>query len=60
MLKEIDSVFCMNSLAFIFSEHHLNLKMIIFTSFFFHGVLTSRSNFTISHGSAHLYYHKAG
>jgi len=47
MLTEIDSVFIMNSLVFIFSECHLNLKMIILTSFTFHGVLTSRSNLTI-------------
>jgi len=47
MLKEIDSVFDMNYLALIFSERHLNLKMIILTSFSFRGVLTSRSNFTI-------------
>ena len=46
MLKEID-VFYMSSYAFIFSERHLNLKMIILTSFSFRGVLTSRSNFTI-------------
>ena len=37
----------MNSLAFIFLERHLNLKMIILTSFSFLGVLTSLSNFTI-------------
>jgi len=47
MLKEIDSVFYMNSLAFIFFERHLNLKMIILTSFSFRGVLMLRSNFTI-------------
>ena len=47
MLKEIDIVFYKNSLAFIFSERHLNLKMIILTSFSFRGVLTSRSNLTI-------------
>jgi len=47
MLKEIDSVFYMNYLAFIFSELHLNLKMIILTSFSFPSVLTSCSNFTI-------------
>jgi len=47
MLKEIDNVFYMSSLAFIFSERHLNLKMIILTSFSFRIVLTSRSNFTI-------------
>jgi len=41
MLKEIDNVFYMSSLAFIFSERHLNLKMIILTSFSFRGVLTS-------------------
>jgi len=29
MLKEMKSVFDMNSLASIFSERHLNLKMII-------------------------------
>ena len=46
MLKEIDSVFDMNYLALIFPERHLNLKMIILTSFSFRGVLTSRSNFT--------------
>jgi len=40
-------VFYRNSLAFIFSERHLNLKMIILTSFSFRSVLTSRSNFTI-------------
>jgi len=34
MLKEIDNMFNMSSLAFIFSERHLNLKMIILTSFF--------------------------
>jgi len=34
MLKEIDSMFDMNSLAFLFSEHTLNLKMVILTSFF--------------------------
>jgi len=45
MLKEIDSVFDMNSLALIFSERHLNLKVIILTSFSFRGVLTSGSNF---------------
>ena len=33
MLKEIDSVFYMNYLAFIFSERHLNLKMIIWRHF---------------------------
>jgi len=47
MLKEIDRVFDMNSLVLIFSERHLNLKMIILTSFSFRSVLTSRSNFTI-------------
>jgi len=47
MLKEIDSAFYMNSLAFIFSKRHLNLKMIILTLFSFRGVLTSRSNLTI-------------
>ena len=47
MLKEINNVFYMNSLAFIFSESHLNLKMIFLTSLSFRGVLTSRSNFTI-------------
>ena len=47
MLQEIDRVFDMNSLALIFSEHHLNLKMIILTSFSFRSVLTSHSNFTI-------------
>ena len=47
MLKEIDNVFYMSSLAFIFSERHLNLKMIILTSFSFRGVLTSHSNFII-------------
>jgi len=47
MLKEIYNVFYMSSLVFIFSERHLNLKMIILTSFSFRGVLTSRSNYTI-------------
>jgi len=47
MLKEIDIVFYMISLAFIISERHLNLYMIILTSFSFRGVLTSRSNLTI-------------
>jgi len=47
MLKEIDKLFDMNSIAFLYSERHLNLKMIILKSFSFHGVLTSRSNFTI-------------
>jgi len=47
MLKEIDNVSYMSFLAFIFSERHLNWKMIILTSFSFRGVLTSRSNFTI-------------
>ena len=37
----------MNSLALLFSERHLNLKMIILTSFSFRSVLTSRSIFTI-------------
>ena len=37
----------MNSLVLIFSERHLNLKMIILASFSFRDVLTSRSNFTI-------------
>jgi len=46
MLKEIEKVFYINSLALVFSEPHLNLKIIILTSFSFHGVLTSRSNFT--------------
>ena len=47
MLKEIYRVFDMNTLALIFSERHLNLKMIILTSFSFRGVLTSRSNYTM-------------
>jgi len=47
MLKEIDNVFYMSSLSFIFSERHLNMKMVILTSFSFRGVLTSRSNFQI-------------
>jgi len=47
MLKEIYNVFYMSSLVFIFSERHLNLKMIMLTSFSFRGVLTSRSNYTI-------------
>jgi len=47
MLEEIDRVCDMNSLALIFSERHLNFKMIILTSFSFRSVLTSGSNFTI-------------
>ena len=47
MLEEIDRVCDRNFLALIFSERHLNLKMIILTSFYFRSVLTSRSNFTI-------------
>jgi len=47
MLNEIDKLFDMNSIAFLNSERHLNLKMIILKSFSFHGVLTSHSNFTI-------------
>jgi len=47
MLKETDRVFDMNSLALLFAERHLNLKMIILTSFSFRSVLTSRSNFTL-------------
>jgi len=34
MLKEINRVFDMNSLALIFSERHLNLKMIFDVIFF--------------------------
>jgi len=34
MLNEINRVFYMNSLPVIFSERHLNLKMIILTSLF--------------------------
>jgi len=34
MLNEINRVFDMNSLALIFLERHLNLKMIILTSLF--------------------------
>jgi len=47
MLEEIDRVIDLNALALIFTERHLNLKMIILTSFSFRSVLTSRSNFTI-------------
>jgi len=47
MLKEIYRVFNTNTLALIFSERYLNLKMIILTSFSFRGVLTSRSNSTM-------------
>jgi len=39
-------MFYINSLALIFSERHLNLKTNILTSFFFRGVLTSRSHLT--------------
>jgi len=38
MSEEIDRVFDMISLALIFSERHLNLKMIILTSFSFRSV----------------------
>jgi len=46
----------MNSLAFIFSERHFNLKMIILMSFSFCGVWTSHLNFTIvsSYSNAHI------
>ena len=47
MFNEIYRLFSMNTLALIFSERHLNLKMIILTSFCVGGVLTSRSNSTM-------------
>jgi len=46
VLKEIDIVLNMNSLALIFSEHHFNLKIIILRSFSFLRVLSSCLNFT--------------
>jgi len=47
MLNKIDRVFDMNSLALIFSERHLNLKMIILTSFFSVVFWRHLPNFTI-------------
>ena len=55
MLKEIDNVFDMNSLALIFSEGHLNLKMVVLTSFSLRDVLTQKCSYSNAHNYLNNY-----